>query len=104
MNLEQQLLSLIYSLIYGIVSAYLYNLNYKFIYKTDILYRILINFLFVTNLFLLYFIFLSMINDGIIHIYLLLVSLASFLIFSKKYKSLRNIIKLRQRIVKKVHE
>lgn len=104
MSLKEQLLSLIFSFIYGIIAAYLYNINYKFLYKTDILYKILINFLFVTNLFLLYFILLSLINNGIIHFYLLLVSLISFLIFSKKYQNFRKILKLRQRTVKSIQD
>ena len=98
MNLEEQLLSLIFSITYGIIISYFYNLNYKFLYKTDILYKILINFLFITNVMLAYFILLLKINDGIIHIYLLIISIITFLIFSEKYKKVRNFIKLKRKI------
>lgn len=98
MTLDEQLLSLIFSITYGIIVSYLYNFNYKFLYKTDILYKILINFLFVTNIILVYFILLSKINDGIVHIYLLIVSVIVFLIFSEKYKEIRKFIKLKCKV------
>jgi hypothetical protein len=98
MNLNEQLLSIIFSIAYGIVLAYIYNLNYKFIYQTDILYKILINFLLVTNVVLIYFILLSKINNGIVHEYLLIVSAIVFLLFSEKYKSLRKIFNLKRKV------
>lgn len=98
MTLEEQLLSLIFSVAYGIIISYLYNLNYKFIYKTDILYKILINFLFVTNITLVYFILLSKINNGIMHKYLLIVSIIIFLIFTEKYRDIRKYINLKRKI------
>lgn len=94
MNLELQILSLIFSFSFGIVLSYLYNLFYNFLNYKIRRYNILINILFFLNVFLIYFILLIRINDGIIHIYFLFLLILGFLLFLNKSKSLRKIIKV----------
>lgn len=94
MNLELQILSLIFSFSFGIVLSYLYNLFYNFLNYKIRRYNILINILFFLNVFLIYFILLILINDGIIHIYFLFLLILGFLLFLNKSKSLRKIIKV----------
>ena len=94
MNLELQILSLIFSFSFGIVLSYLYNLFYNFLNYKIRRYNILINILFFLNVFLIYFIMLILINDGIIHIYFLFLLILGFLLFLNKSKSLRKIIKV----------
>lgn len=94
MSLQEQILSFIFSFCYGIIFSYLYNLNYKFIYNTKILYKVLINILFCLDLFLIYFVLLLRINDGIIHIYFLIVFFLGFYLFKNKHKNMRKFVKL----------
>lgn len=94
MNLELQILSLIFSFSFGIVLSYLYNLFYNFLNYKIRRYNILINILFFLNVFLIYFILLILINDGIIHIYFLFLLILGFLLFLNKSKALRKIIKV----------
>ena len=94
MNLELQILSLIFSFSFGIVLSYLYNLFYNFLNYKIRRYNILINILFFLNVFLIYFILLILINDGIIHIYFLFLLILGFLLFLIKSKALRKIIKV----------
>ena len=94
MNLELQILSLIFSFSFGIVLSYLYNLFYNFLNYKIRRYNILINILFFLNVFLIYFIMLILINDGIIHIYFLFLLILGFLLFLNKSKSLGKIIKV----------
>ena len=96
MDLNTQILSIIFSFIYGIIVSYLYNLNYNFIYNTSILYKIVINILFCINLGLIYFLLIKVINYGVIHIYFIFSFLAGFLIFVNRYKFLRNFIKVKK--------
>ena len=104
MNLDTQILSILFSFIYGVIVSYLYNLNYNFIYYNSYLYRISINILFCTDLALIYFILIKIINNGIIHIYFIISFLCGFILFSKRYKILRNIIKVRKYVKKSVNK
>lgn len=94
MSLDTQVLSLLFSFIYGVVFSYLFNLNYNFIYNTSILYKIVINILFCVNGALLYFLLIKVINFGVIHIYFLFSFLLGFSLFVSKYKFMRDFIKL----------
>ena len=90
MNLNIQILSVIFSFSFGIIFAYIYNLNYNFIYFTSLRYKIVINLLLVLNFFLIYFILLKNINEGVVHIYLVLIFLGGFILFYNKNIILRN--------------
>ena len=93
MNINIQLLSFIFSFSYGIIISYLYNLFYIFLETKVLRYKILSNFLFYINIFLIYFILLRKINDGVIHIYFILLTLLSFYLFINRSISLRKVIK-----------
>ena len=93
MSLDIQILSLLFSFIYGVIISYLYNLNYNFIYYYSILYKVVINILFCIDASLIYFLLIKVINYGVIHIYFVFSFLIGFFVFSSKYKFLRNIIK-----------
>lgn len=64
-----QIKSLAFSFIYGIFFAFTYKINYKYLMANSIFFRIVLNFLFILDHVLLYFILLSIINNGILHIY-----------------------------------
>ena len=87
MILRIQIYSLLFSFFYGILVFFLLELNYKLLYTGKMLYKIIISFLFVMFISLLYFYGLLKINNGIIHIYFLIVMfkgyMLSFVIYSK---------------------
>lgn len=72
MILEVQIKTLIFSFLFGIYFAYMIRVNYKYIYTLKKLYKILATFLLIFSNVLLYFIILLKINNGIIHMYSLL--------------------------------
>ena len=90
MNLKIQIITLIYSFIYGIIFSLLLNLNYKYIYQGKKIFRIILTFIFVLDNMLLYFLILKKINYGILHIYEFLAIIFGFIIentlFAKLYK------------------
>lgn len=96
MDLKLQILSILFSFGYGIISSYLYNLNYNFIHDTTILYKLVINILFCVNLGLIYFILIKVINYGVVHIYFLFSFIVGFVLFVNKYKFLRNVFKVKK--------
>lgn len=96
MDLKLQILSILFSFGYGIISSYLYNLNYNFIHDTTILYKLVINILFCVNLGLIYFILIKVINYGVVHIYFVFSFIAGFVLFVNKYKFLKNVFKVKK--------
>lgn len=96
MDLKLQILSILFSFGYGIISSYLYNLNYNFINDTTILYKLVINILFCVNLGLIYFILIKVINYGVVHIYFVFSFIVGFVLFVNKYKFLRNVFKVKK--------
>jgi len=86
MPLENQIITIFFSLIYGVIFFLLLELNYKFIYKGKIIYRVIVTFLFVMFNTLLYFIILRKINNGVVHVYFLLCILTGYILSNFVYK------------------
>jgi len=78
MSLKLQIFSLIFSLIYGFIFYLLMLINKKYLYNHKLSF--IIDILFVLNNVLIYFIILRKINNGIFHIYFLIVFIIGFLI------------------------
>ena len=78
MDLNTQIITLVVSLLYGMVFSLFVNLNYKIIYH-DKLYIKLTGSLLITLIgVLLYFVILRKINYGIFHPYCLIVLILGF--------------------------
>ena len=88
MILKMQILSLLFSFIYGNFVFWLLEINYRLLYEGKIIYRVIISFLFVMFISLLYFIGLFKINNGIIHIYFFIVLLTGYLLSFVIYRKI----------------
>lgn len=88
MPLIAQIMTIIFSFIYGIIFYILLEVNYKYIYYGNAIYRIIVTFLFVLCNTLIYFIVLRKINYGIVHIYFLLCLLTGYILSNFVYKKL----------------
>ena len=75
MNLKIQIISLVFSFVFGAFFGILINLNYKLIFNKNIKIRIVGTFSFVLDISLLYFFIIEKINYVILHIYFLLILL-----------------------------
>ena len=73
MGLKIQLCSLGFSFIFGILFSILLKINYKILFTTKKHIQIISNFLFLLDVSLFYFLGIKFINNGIIHIYFLLI-------------------------------
>ncbi|MEG2993043.1 MAG: hypothetical protein RR847_02025 [Bacilli bacterium] len=80
MNLDTQLLLLMFSLFFGIIFGLFAHFNYRFIYNEKKWIRFVFSFVTVILFVLLYFIILLRINYGILHIYSLLFIVIGFFI------------------------
>ena len=82
MNLYIQLLSLLYSFLFGIFLYFIFNkLNYL-LNKVRVFLRWVLSFIIIIVLALLYFLGLLYINYGYLHFYFLLTILVGYIIMS----------------------
>ena len=72
MILKTQIITLIFSFIFGMYFSLFISINRKFIYDLKRIYRIPITFICIIANSLIYFLILEKLNYGVIHIYLLL--------------------------------
>lgn len=89
MELELQIQSLIFSLVFGMFFAFMFNLFYKYLFNGKIIFKIITNFVFVSINTLLYFLLLRMINDGIVHVYFIFMVVTGFVIGNIKTRVIR---------------
>ena len=83
MNLKLQIYSFVFSFLFGIILSVFTNLNYGLLFNKNKKIKILGNFLFLFDFSLIYLLGIKLINNGILHIYfLLLLSLGFFLSYS----------------------
>lgn len=74
MSLKEQIISFIFSIIYGIIMSVVYNKCYKYLYLVKKIYCFFNNLLFYLDSSLIYFIVFRKINNGIINIYFIFIT------------------------------
>ena len=75
MSLKVQILSFIFSFVYGLLFSGLVKINYNVLFLAKKKIQIIGNFLFLLDMALCYFLIIRYINDGILHIYFLILFL-----------------------------
>lgn len=80
MNIKLQIITLIFSFFYGVFFSFFLSLNYKVIYNDKKVFKIISSLFFVIVCVLLYFIILRKINNGIFHIYEILMIILGVII------------------------
>jgi NhaP-type Na+/H+ or K+/H+ antiporter len=80
MSLSEQILSIIFSFLYGVIIFILYRKFYRYLYTSKKIYSFFNSLLFLLDLTLVYFISLYKINSGIIDLTFLIITISTFLI------------------------
>lgn len=80
MNLSEQILSIVFSFLYGIIIFILYRKFYIYLYASKKIYSFFNSMLFLLDLTLIYFISLYKINSGIIDLTFLIITISTFFI------------------------
>ena len=94
MSLVEQVVSLIFSFIYGGVLSVLYNFNYNILFYKNRVVKIIFNILFVFDLVLIYFLVMRKINNAVIHPYFYLFIILGFFTFFNITKKFRKLLKV----------
>ena len=94
MSLVEQVVSLIFSFIYGGVLSVLYNFNYNILFYKNRVVKIIFNILFVFDLVLIYFLVMRKRNNAIIHPYFYLFIILGFFTFFNITKRFRKLVKM----------
>jgi len=89
MSLNIQIQTIAYTFLFGIYFALIFNLLYKILFTKNFFINLITNFLFLFLNSSFYFYLLYKINDGIIHIYSLLIFLLSFFLYNHLFKKIR---------------
>lgn len=89
MNLEIQIQSLIYSLLFGLFLSFTFNINYKYLFSFNRIIKFIFTPIFAIIHTLIYFFILKQINDGILNYYFLILFFIGFLIGNKTTKKVR---------------
>ncbi len=93
MILTEQIISIIFSFIYGVILSLLYNLNYYLLFNKRKVYKVIFNIVFIFDLVLIYFLIMKRINNAIIHPYFYLSIILGFLSCFNISKKFRNVFK-----------
>lgn len=80
MNLNIQLYSFICSFLYGVVFYFFLNIFNKIVIKMNVIFRFVLSFVYIILMSSLYFIMLLFVNNGVVHIYFLLLILVGYMI------------------------
>ncbi len=97
MNLKIQIISLLFSFLFGIFFSLFLIINNKIIYNKFKIVRFFGSFLIVLVSVLLYFIFLQKINNSYFHPYLLLMIILGYFLEDLLHKKIVTIVKRHKR-------
>lgn len=100
MDYKLQLLSFLFSFLFGIFFQVTNYFNQKLIINRKILWQYLITFLYIINIVLIYIVLLYKINQGVFHIYFLLMILLGYLFSLKQIKNVKKCVKYMKSYIK----
>lgn len=80
MSLDLQIKTIIFSFLFGIYLSIILDINYKFLYHDKKSIRFLSTFILIIGNVLLYFLILQKINQGVLHLYGILLIIIGYLL------------------------
>ena len=97
MNYKLQIISFIFSFVFGMFFYGTSLLNYKLIKKCSKFMKYFVSVVYVIDISLLYVLFMYKINYGVIHIYFIIVLFLGFYLASIYSKHLRKLCKIKRK-------
>ncbi len=100
MTANMQLLTFIFSFLYGIIASFLFKLNYKIVNNLKRVFNNIITIIFTLDVLIIYVVLIYYLNNGYLHIYFIMTLLIGIFIGFSYLKdvNLRKIyVKIRKR-------
>ncbi len=94
MDYKVQIVSFIFSFIFGMFFYFTSLINYKFIKKYSKCLKYIISIIYIIDITLIYILMMYKINYGVIHVYFIIVLFIGFYLASIYSKKLRKICKV----------
>lgn len=85
MDYKIQLISFLFSLLFGMLFSFFSRYHYNLVYKLKKIWQYLLSFLFILDVSLLYILLLYYINNGIVHIYFLAFTIMGYCLEKYSY-------------------
>lgn len=101
MSIRIQIISIIFSFVFGIFFSIFTNVNYKYLFSKNKIYKIFFTFIYILDATLLYFLIIKKINNGVIHLYFLLFIGLGFFVSIIKINKYINRLKICLKSVKR---
>ena len=89
MELIVQIKSFCLSFMMGIFFSFMFNLCYKYLFTKYVIINVISNMFFSMLIFGVYFFLLCQVNNGIIHLYFILIFFIGFYLYNKIFVKLR---------------
>ena len=89
MDLEVQIQSVFVSVIIGMISSTFYNIFYFLINNRNLLLKVLSNIIYSFIVFTMFFYVLFLVNNGIVHIYFIMLFIFGFVVGNINMKKIR---------------
>lgn len=93
MALRIQIISLLFSFVFGIFFSICTNLNYRYLFTKKLVFKIIITGVYIMDCSLLYFLIMRKINQGIINYYFILFVGLGYLFSTLKINKYVNFLK-----------
>lgn len=84
MTLKEQIISLLFSFLYGVLTQKIYNLSYNNFHSNKKTYNFINSLLFMIDITLIYFKVFYIINDGIVNTIFIIITITTFLYFNNR--------------------
>lgn len=94
MNNHIQLLSFLFSFLFGIFFSFVSVYHYHMVYSLKKVFRYFLTGLFILDISLFYILCLYYINSGVVHIYFVVVTLLGYLVEKKLHSVVKKYVKL----------
>lgn len=89
MNLETQIITILFVFSFSLVYSLIFNLFYKYLFYQNKYFLLFYNCSFMLIMYFLFIICLTIINNGIIHIYMLFIFIIGFWFGNKIFRKYR---------------
>lgn len=93
MDNQIQLLSFLFSFLFGIFFSFTGRYHYKMVFSLKKMFRYFLTFLYILDISLMYIVIMYYINQGVIHLYFVIITFFGYALEKKIYSYVKKYVK-----------